>query len=53
MVQNKTKIPDGWQEVPLNQVCENFDNLRRPVSQNLREPGDVPYYWAILVLLTM
>ena len=46
MLQQKTEIPEGWKEVALNQVCDNFDNLRQPVSRNLREPGDVPYYGA-------
>lgn len=42
----KTKIPEGWREAALNDVCENLDNLRRPVSKELREHGDIPYYGA-------
>lgn len=46
MPKQRTKIPEGWRETTLDEVCENLDNLRRPVSQNLREPGNIPYYGA-------
>lgn len=31
---------------PLTAICENWDGKRRPVSENERIKGDVPYYGA-------
>ncbi|PIQ80055.1 MAG: restriction endonuclease subunit S [Parcubacteria group bacterium CG11_big_fil_rev_8_21_14_0_20_41_14] len=48
MTATKTKqnIPRGWQTVTVQDVCENLDNLRKPVTKSDRESGDVPYYGA-------
>jgi len=37
------KLPEGWQWVELGEVCEIWDNLRRPVKKKLRNPGEIPY----------
>lgn len=39
-------IPTGWRTTTIEDVCENLDNLRKPVTKSNREPGDVPYYGA-------
>lgn len=35
-----------WKERKLGEVAERYDNLRVPVSANLRIPGNTPYYGA-------
>ncbi|MBI5152748.1 restriction endonuclease subunit S [Candidatus Peregrinibacteria bacterium] len=40
------QIPAGWKMKQLNQVCENLDNLRKPVTKSDREKGTIPYYGA-------
>ena len=50
----KTKKPqirfagftDDWEQRKLSEVAERYDNLRIPVSANLRIPGSTPYYGA-------
>jgi type I restriction enzyme S subunit len=39
---------NGWAQVPLGEVCENFDRVRVPLSSRERElrRGPVPYYGA-------
>ena len=32
--------------VPLDNLCENLDSLRKPITEHHRERGDVPYYGA-------
>lgn len=36
----------NWQEIVVSEVCENLDNLRKPVTKSKREPGKIPYYGA-------
>jgi type I restriction enzyme S subunit len=36
----------GYAVVRLNDISENFDNLRKPVTSGARVKGDVPYYGA-------
>ena len=35
-----------WKERKLGEVADRYDNLRVPVSANLRIPGNTPYYGA-------
>jgi type I restriction enzyme S subunit len=37
---------ENWQEIRVSEVCENLDNLRKPVTKSKREPGKIPYYGA-------
>ena len=37
---------DGWRDVTLNEVAENLDSRRVPVTKTAREPGPYPYYGA-------
>ena len=30
----------------LGELAENFDSMRKPITSGLRDPGDIPYYWA-------
>ncbi|MCP4648420.1 MAG: restriction endonuclease subunit S, partial [bacterium] len=31
---------------PLGKLAENLDSMRRPITSNLRESGEIPYYGA-------
>ena len=35
-----------WEERTLEKCCRCFDNKRKPISAELREKGEVPYYGA-------
>jgi len=41
--ENKGK---DWEEKFLNQISENFDSKRIPITKNQRSNGDIPYYGA-------
>ena len=41
-----TGFTDDWEQRKLSEVAERYDNLRIPVSANLRIPGSTPYYGA-------
>ena len=36
----------AWRSVMLSDCCAGFDNMRKPISSELREKGTVPYYGA-------
>ncbi|MGM9905741.1 restriction endonuclease subunit S [Lactobacillus sp.] len=36
----------AWEQCKLGDVADRFDNLRVPVTANLRKNGDTPYYGA-------
>lgn len=38
--------PKGWRVLPIGQVTECLDRLRKPVKASERSAGDVPYYGA-------
>jgi len=37
---------EGWEEKKLNQISENLDNKRVPITKNIRTKGSIPYYGA-------
>lgn len=37
---------DGWEEKTLNEISENLDSKRVPITKNLRNEGLIPYYGA-------
>lgn len=37
---------DGWEEKTLNQISENLDSKRIPITKNVRKSGKYPYYGA-------
>jgi len=37
---------DGWEEKTLNQISENLDSKRVPITKNVRSSGSYPYYGA-------
>ena len=39
-------IPDGWQILPLSDLCNNLDNRRIPITKSVRVSGNIPYYGA-------
>lgn len=45
------KIPLGWEVKKLNEIAENFDRLRKPLSKMQRSgiQGEYPYYGAAKV----
>jgi type I restriction enzyme S subunit len=36
----------GWEEKTLNQISENLDSKRVPITKNVRKEGSIPYYGA-------
>lgn len=36
----------GKNSVKLSTLCENLDNERKPITEHLRNKGDIPYYGA-------
>lgn len=46
------EIPEGWTVKTLNQISNNFDSKRKPLSSRERElkKGDVPYYGATSII---
>jgi len=41
-----TERGEGWVEKRLDEVCENLDSQRIPITKNKRTSGDIPYYGA-------
>ncbi len=37
---------EGWEEKTLNQISENLDSKRIPITKNVRSSGEIPYYGA-------
>jgi type I restriction enzyme S subunit len=37
---------EGWEEKTLNQISENLDSKRVPITKNVRKEGSIPYYGA-------
>ena len=49
LLSGKRRLPgfsEPWKDMIISDVCERYDNLRIPVSANLREKGNIPYYGA-------
>jgi len=40
------KKGDGWEEKTLNQISDNLDSKRIPITKNIRSEGSIPYYGA-------
>ncbi|MBW8330715.1 MAG: restriction endonuclease subunit S [Prolixibacteraceae bacterium] len=41
-----TNKGEGWVEKKLNQISENLDSKRIPITKNVRSSGEYPYYGA-------
>ena len=37
---------NGWEEKTLDQISENLDSKRVPITKNIRSSGSIPYYGA-------
>ena len=37
---------EDWEEKTLNQISENLDSKRVPITKNVRNQGNIPYYGA-------
>jgi type I restriction enzyme S subunit len=37
---------EGWEEKTLNEISENLDSKRIPITKNVRNEGSIPYYGA-------
>ena len=37
---------EDWEEKTLNQISENLDSKRVPITKKIRKKGDIPYYGA-------
>ena len=40
------KKGEGWEEKTLNEISENLDSKRVPITKNVRDEGSIPYYGA-------
>jgi len=40
------EIPEGWEVVTVEEICDILDGLRRPIKKEDRIPGNIPYYGA-------
>jgi type I restriction enzyme, S subunit len=38
--------PVQWDRIPLGDLCEILDRLRKPITKSDRRPGEYPYYGA-------
>ncbi len=43
---DKNSLPKGWEMKTLDQVSENLDSRRVPITKQKRNSGDIPYYGA-------
>ena len=41
---------EGWQSLPLGELCDVLDHKRKPITKRDREAGEYPYYGATGVL---
>jgi type I restriction enzyme S subunit len=41
-----TQRGKGWEEKTLDQISENLDSKRVPITKNIRSSGSIPYYGA-------
>jgi len=41
-----TNKGEGWEEKTLNQISDNLDSKRVPITKNIRKEGSIPYYGA-------
>lgn len=39
-------MSNTWQKVKISDVCDSLDNKRIPISKEVREKGEIPYYGA-------
>ena len=39
-------MKEGWRNTKLNEICENLDSKRIPITKNKRLKGEFPYYGA-------
>ena len=46
MRMKKTDLPKGWEWKALNEISENLDSQRVPITKNKRISGNIPYYGA-------
>jgi type I restriction enzyme S subunit len=44
--ESKTEDSTPWERVPLGEVCDVLDRLRKPVTKSDRRSGEYPYYGA-------
>ena len=40
------EFQNEWDSTTLGEICNKFDNLRIPITENLRKKGSTPYYGA-------
>jgi len=40
------EIPEEWDLVKIDEITENLDSKRKPITKSERESGDIPYYGA-------
>ncbi len=40
------QLPVGWEIKYLNELCENLDSKRVPITKSSRKSGNIPYYGA-------
>jgi len=43
---NSRQLPRGWEIKYLDELCENLDSKRVPITKSSRKSGNIPYYGA-------
>lgn len=43
-------MSEGWPQLPLREICDVLDKLRKPITKRDRIAGDYPYYGATGIL---
>ena len=46
LITNNGQLSVGWEIKSLNDLCENLDSKRIPITKSFRDLGDIPYYGA-------
>ena len=39
-------MKEGWEYMPLGEICDVLDSKRKPITKNKRQSGNIPYYGA-------
>ena len=46
LITDNGQLSVGWEIKSLNDLCENLDSKRIPITKSFRDLGDIPYYGA-------
>ncbi len=47
------QLPVGWKIKYLDELCENLDSKRVPITKSSRKSGSIPYMVLLALLITL